>query len=441
MSGFDRDYAFPAPSSATPVRRQGASEAQPLAKDVRDRMESGFGHDFSAVRVHADRESAERARGMGAQAFALGHDVHFAAGRYRPRSEQGERLLAHELAHVVQQEHGGTSDQSELRADAAAARVVHGEAVSPALLGGAARSVQMQPDEQTKPSDATSSDKSAVDPGASNKTLDRFSHNSAALTGAHRKALRDLAAEIAARVGVSAGSRATITIRGHTDTSGDEKYNEGLGLTRANAAKAALEAALAKNKLGAGHIAGIAVESAGETNPAKQTGDDVKEPLNRRVDILVRIEGPPSGGSTPSEGPSPYAEPEKKPLDLDLPPGYKPPEPYGPRRPPGENSWEKMEENRRRIDELDKKIPSRKPRSATDVIVDGVTKALEPIIKQLPKGLRGKARDGIRAGIEKGTEAGCDAAIDATGVTGEESDAIKAACKEALKTKPGGGSK
>ena len=440
MSGSDRDRVFPALSSATPVRQHDATAAQPLAKDVRDKLESGFGHDFSAVRVHADRESAEQARGMGAQAFTLGRDVHFAAGRYRPQGKQGEQLLAHELAHVVQQERGGTSDQPEQRADAAAARVVDGETVSPALLGGAARSVQMKPDEPAQSSEVLK-DKPAADAGTSNKTLDRFGHNSAALTGGHRKALQELAAEIAARVGVSAGSRATITIRGHTDTSGDEKYNEGLGLTRANAAKAALEAALAKNKLGAGRIAGIAVESAGETNPAKQTGDDVKEPLNRRVDILVRIEGPPPGGSTPSEGPSPYAEPEKKPLDLDLPPGYKPPEPYGPRRPPGENSWEKMEENRRRIDELDKKIPSRKPRSATDVIVDGVTKALEPIIKQLPKSLRGKARDGIRAGIEKGTEAGCDAAIDATGVTGEESDAIKAACKEALKTKPGGGSK
>jgi outer membrane protein OmpA-like peptidoglycan-associated protein len=424
VSSFDRDRVRPPASSPTPVRQPDAATAQPLTQGVREKMETGFGHDFSAVRVHAGNESAMQSRAMGAQAFTVGSDVHFAAGRYQPQSEQGQSLLAHELAHVVQQEHGGVTSHPEQRANAAAARIMQGDTVSPALLGGAPRSVQMKPDE---PASKPAEDKPAADPGSWSKTLDKFSHNSAGLTGGHREAISELAAEIATRVGLVAGARATITISGHTDTSGDEKYNEGLGLKRANAAKAALEAALSKKKLGADRIAGVTAESAGEKRLAKETADNVKEPLNRRVEITVKIEGPPPAASTPTI-PSPDAEPEekKKPVDLSLPPDYKLPE---------ESWWERTERERKKIEEYDRKHP-RKPKSLNDVLVEGVTKALEPVIKVLPKSLRDKARDAIRKGIEAGTEKGCDAAIDASGVSGEEAEALKAACKAAVKTKP-----
>jgi hypothetical protein len=67
-----------------------------------------------------------------------------------------------------------------------------------------------------------------------------------------------------------------------------------------------------------------------------------------------------------------------------------------------------------------------------------VTQGLEPVIRKLPKSLRQKARDAIRSGIEAGTEKACEAAIDSSGVTGDEAQALKAACRAALKTKPGG---
>jgi hypothetical protein len=66
-------------------------------------MESRLDHDFSAVRVHADADAAASARAVAAKAYTLGQDVVFAAGRYEPGSSEGRRLLAHELAHVVQQ--------------------------------------------------------------------------------------------------------------------------------------------------------------------------------------------------------------------------------------------------------------------------------------------------------------------------------------------------
>ncbi|HJQ75170.1 MAG TPA: DUF4157 domain-containing protein, partial [Gaiellaceae bacterium] len=70
-------------------------------------MDTHFGHDFSRVRVHTDARAAESARAVSANAYALGEHVAFAAGRYAPGTPAGDRLIAHELAHVRQQS-GGT---------------------------------------------------------------------------------------------------------------------------------------------------------------------------------------------------------------------------------------------------------------------------------------------------------------------------------------------
>lgn len=69
-------------------------------------MESRFGHDFGSVRVHTDSRASASARAVGASAYTVGRDVVFGAGRYAPRTETGRGLLAHELAHVVQQGQG-----------------------------------------------------------------------------------------------------------------------------------------------------------------------------------------------------------------------------------------------------------------------------------------------------------------------------------------------
>ena len=69
-------------------------------------MESRFGHDFSDVRVHSDERAARRAKALDAQAFTVNSNIVFGAGRYRPQSPEGRGLLAHELAHVVQQRSG-----------------------------------------------------------------------------------------------------------------------------------------------------------------------------------------------------------------------------------------------------------------------------------------------------------------------------------------------
>lgn len=82
----------------TPLER-----GRPLDGGVRSGMERRFGHDFSRVRVHSDEKSAATTRAYGALAYTTGSDIVFSPGQYRPDTATGRWLLAHELAHVVQQ--------------------------------------------------------------------------------------------------------------------------------------------------------------------------------------------------------------------------------------------------------------------------------------------------------------------------------------------------
>jgi hypothetical protein len=74
-----------------------------LPATVRSYYEPRFGRDFSGVRVHTGGEAADSARGLRARAFTLGSDIVFGPGHYAPQTGDGQRLLAHELTHVVQQ--------------------------------------------------------------------------------------------------------------------------------------------------------------------------------------------------------------------------------------------------------------------------------------------------------------------------------------------------
>jgi hypothetical protein len=83
------------------------SGGSPLPDDVRGKMEVGFGADFSDVRVHADSPASALNHQIQAKAFTLGQHIYVGAGQYNLGSESGQRLLAHELTHVIQQ--GGAS--------------------------------------------------------------------------------------------------------------------------------------------------------------------------------------------------------------------------------------------------------------------------------------------------------------------------------------------
>jgi hypothetical protein len=84
------------------VNMQPKAGGWPLPREVQARMEAALGADFSDVRVHVGPEVGA----IGAIAFAWGSNIHFAPGYYSPHTPHGQQLLAHELAHVVQQRAG-----------------------------------------------------------------------------------------------------------------------------------------------------------------------------------------------------------------------------------------------------------------------------------------------------------------------------------------------
>jgi hypothetical protein len=92
--------ALDAGTSAEIEGRRGGG--RPLDGPVLSRMQTAFGADLSGVRVHADPDAARLSRMVSARAFTTGKDVFFGAGEYAPDTAEGERVLAHELAHTLQ---------------------------------------------------------------------------------------------------------------------------------------------------------------------------------------------------------------------------------------------------------------------------------------------------------------------------------------------------
>lgn len=84
------------------------SEGQPLPQETLEQMQTKLGESFDDVRVHIDEEAARTAAELGANAYTHGRDIYFARGKYAPNEVDGQRLLAHELTHVVQQ-HGASA--------------------------------------------------------------------------------------------------------------------------------------------------------------------------------------------------------------------------------------------------------------------------------------------------------------------------------------------
>ena len=111
-------------------------------------MEPRFGRDFGGVRVHTDARAAASARDVGAFAYTLGNNIVFGAGQFAPGTQEGRQLLAHELAHTVQQGQGVQRDVIQRRsgcsatqdatitADHAAARTMLSNAIAAVSSSG-----------------------------------------------------------------------------------------------------------------------------------------------------------------------------------------------------------------------------------------------------------------------------------------------------------------
>ena len=121
FAGADGDHA---PDS---VERVLSGPGRSLDPALRQDMEQRFGHPLTRVRVHADAAAAQSAQDVDARAYTVGDDIVFGAGQYAPDTNQGRRLIAHEVTHVLQQSGsnglvqraGGASTRRTRRADAA----------------------------------------------------------------------------------------------------------------------------------------------------------------------------------------------------------------------------------------------------------------------------------------------------------------------------------
>ena len=122
-----------------------SSAGSPLPAALQRKFESSLGTDLSGVRIHTGGLSATANQAVGAKAYTVGQDIHFGAGEYDPASPAGEHLLAHEVAHTVQQRGGAPARQNKLavssphdhaehEADRAADAMVAGAPVD--FLGG-----------------------------------------------------------------------------------------------------------------------------------------------------------------------------------------------------------------------------------------------------------------------------------------------------------------
>jgi hypothetical protein len=106
------------PEAAPEVRAQIDARrggGQPLPESLRTFFQLRFGHDFSDLRMHTGLVADSLGRHLNARAFTTGKDIFFRKGEYAPETRRGRRLLAHELAHVVQQRRTLTAGRSRVQ--------------------------------------------------------------------------------------------------------------------------------------------------------------------------------------------------------------------------------------------------------------------------------------------------------------------------------------
>ena len=139
----------PPSADSKAAARAAGTGGEPLDAATRDLMESGFSEDLSDVRVHADQEAARETRAADAAAFTTGHDIFFGPGRYAPETVSGRHLLAHELAHVIQQTKADSGrvagSDPEAEANLAAARVSAGTHIAGPLSAAPAGVIARSP--------------------------------------------------------------------------------------------------------------------------------------------------------------------------------------------------------------------------------------------------------------------------------------------------------
>ncbi|MFT3697053.1 MAG: DUF4157 domain-containing protein [Kofleriaceae bacterium] len=179
MSGLlfrkaERDANGVAAGADAAVASASSSSGSALPDTLMRKFESSLGADLSSVRVHTGGASETAAHAVGAKAYTMGQDIHFGAGQYDPHSHAGQTLLAHEVAHTVQQGGGAPHRQNKLEvstpfdaaeheADTAADAMVAGRSASVTMGAGVQRKV-FRKDENMTPAPAADTSQNASTP-------------------------------------------------------------------------------------------------------------------------------------------------------------------------------------------------------------------------------------------------------------------------------------
>lgn len=151
---FAQEDAFVAPEHVERAIDSQAGSGSAMDHATRQSMEGAFGTDLSGVRIHNDSQADTLSAELSARAFTRGNDIFFSAGEYNPATGDGQRLLAHELTHVTQQEDGAkldvgaANDPAEFEADAIADQVVQRLASRAPDTGGDAVQRQAEDEEE-----------------------------------------------------------------------------------------------------------------------------------------------------------------------------------------------------------------------------------------------------------------------------------------------------
>lgn len=369
---------------AAPVVTPAATASAGRALDERTRafFEPRFGFDFSAVRVHADAHAQQSARQLHARAYTVGRDIVFGAGRYAPGTQAGQRLLAHELAHVVQQSAAGGRAPMVMRQEDSGVP-------SPDLPG---LQLQTPPLEWSPPSGGTFTTSSTT------YELVEFDTDSAELTDEHEVILRQLADALNEHPLVLHGF---ISIWGFADSRGTEPHNRALGQRRADAVRARLRELVTDEDT----RQQMSAQSIGEALTDRE-GD---APEFRKVDITVVRRSLRAGlWSPPADtgplGPIPPIATEL-PEEFRVPPPVIGPTPGGDALPPW--FWQTIAPpNRPRVD----------LRSFSEALTDGLRQPLASGTADLAERLAGVVgidvdRDDIRRSLDDALVSGGEAGL------------------------------
>lgn len=240
------------PAVTPAVQQTLQSAGQPMDNGTRSFMEQRFGYDFGQVQIHNDSLAHQSSADISAHAFTHGSHIVFGAGQYQPHTSSGRQLLAHELTHVVQQNHSSIKRKQ-------------------GLVQRAPKDIPMTRDAEIRQS-MTSPGQFDFTPSTMTVSIYNFGINKHDLKKEHKKILD----EIALLVKIMPPDKWDILITGEADSTGEPELNNPLSENRANEVKKYIKKA-----------SGVSLRSLGEgeDNPIASNENVSGRTRNRRVDI------------------------------------------------------------------------------------------------------------------------------------------------------------